>query len=398
MLGLLFLPLVARAQALPAYGFPYAQTSVNTYAFSGGITTAANAANIAFGNPANGAIYAQSTQSLPLGGGYSATIQARAIPAKPDVAKAVGTFARGVGGAALKTAGAVYAAAEVAKALNDLCNDLGYSCYKGGDGSPVVDKRGETTYSWTVYAGGPVKVVRSATAGGACVAAGGTWSGATCLPWYSQPAQTGNPVTGASTPSSIEELEASIAAASGWPSTSTLPRVLEQAVASGAPVPLPAPSTITGPLTVPGVPTVTNFPDGSKTTVTPEKSISYGPGAVTVTDRVVTTQTSPGGVTSITGDTTAPAPLPPPAPVPAPAPEVATCGLPGKPACKIDEAGTPSPVPGTQYDAVLDPFKQSVDDKRAVIGGTGDKSFFGGWSLFFFAPPVVQCEPLAMPT
>lgn len=393
MLGLLFLPLVSRAQALPSTGFPYTQTG-NAYVFSGGTTTAANAGSITFANPANGAVYAQSTQSLPLGGGYTASVQARSVPAKPDVAKAVGNFARGVGGAALKVAGAAYAAYETAKALNDLCNELGYSCYKGADGLPAVSKpdpagcptsAGCKMYyinsSWSAPINGPARPSQSAacTAFGSVngvstslVLASGQYScnwhkpgqqypdGSIVRYYQSAPA----PIT--PLPSTIRELEDAIASQSGWPTTSALPRVLEQAVASGEPIPLPVPS-VTGPLSVPGVPRVTNFPDGSKTTVTPEKQISYGPGSVTVTDREVTTQTSPQGVTTPVQDTAAPAPLP--APAPAQEIEIETCGLPGKPMCAVDGAGAPTgeTLDQDQGKRTLDPITEFLADPSSII-------------------------------
>lgn len=396
MLGLLFLPLVVRAQALPSSGFPYAQAG-NTYTFSGGTTTSANASSLSFGNPANGSVYAEASQSLPIGGGQTATVNPRSVPSAGNVAKALKNFAS-----------KIVAPLVIGVAIYDLAKELGFNLDNNG-GTVVVTKPDASVctvapcYQFSVW---PENLGWSNTPMESClkymVHAGATAVTLANTSWCSydsyvhvqQQYRTVSPASSASAPSSMSEFEQAIAAQSGWPSGSHIGRALGDAVASGEPLPLPAPSSVTGPASVPGVPTVTNFPDGSRTTVTPEKSISYGPGSVTVTDKTTTTHTSPSGVTTPVQDSTAPAPLP------APAQEVSieTCGLPGKPACKIDEAGTPSPLPGTQYDAVLDPFKQSVDDKRAVIGGTGDKSFFGGWSLFFFAPPVVQCEPLAMPT
>lgn len=398
MLGLLFLPLVTRAQALPSTGFPYTTTG-NTHVYTGGTTTAANASSMSFGNPANGSVYAQSTQSLPIGGGYTATVQARSIPAKPDVAKAVGNFARGVGGAALKTAGAVYAAAEVAKALNDLCNELGYSCYKGADGQPAVQKSDPEICtvapcfeyaaqlisggSFTAYFRTPRQAAESAVAIGysntywkytlvsftatdytynTVNKTSGANNGNTTRPLGSRPAA---PQPAQYQPSTFEQLEASIAAKAGWPSGSALPKVVEQAVASGYPLPLPAPSQVTGPAAVPAAPSVINFPDGSKITVTPEKAISYGPASVTVTDKTTTTQTSPSGVTTPVQDSTAPAPLP----VPAQEIEIETCGLPGKPMCAVDGAGAPTgeTLDQDQGKRTLDPIKDFLEDPSSII-------------------------------
>lgn len=430
MLALLFMPLVARAQNPALSSTPPAGKSLvnvfqttsgqNVYTYAAGTATATHAAGLD-AKMWNDALAVDTYSTLDVGGGVKAPIGARSVPSKPDTAKAVGNFVRGVGGAALKTAGAVYAAADVAKALWDLCNELGYSCSKGADGQPLVAKPDPAvcsvapcyTYLLNLAAAGVTGSY--STVGGAAQAAlpllaakyGGTWSvssiSATYV--YFSSAQYTNwsygisktsvaPSAPSSLPSSIEELEASIAAKSGWPSTTVLPKVVEQSVASGNPLPLPAPSQVTGPSIIPMVPTITEFPDGSKTTVTPEKRLTFGQASptVTVTDGQTTTTTSPTGVTSTVSSGSAPSALPQPLDV-----KIETCGLPGKPACKIDETGTPSPVPVTQYDSALDPFKQSTDEKRDVIAGTADKSFFSNWSVFFAAPAMVQCEPMVMP-
>lgn len=435
MLALLFMPLMARAQNPALSSTPPAgkvlvnvfetTSGQNVYTYAAGTANTANAAGLDW-KMWNDALAVDSHSTLDVGGGVKAPIGTRAVPTKPNVAKAVGNFARGVGGAALKTAGAVYAAADVAKALWDLCNELGYNCSKGSDGQPLVTKPNPESCALGVYcaqyraglanAFGPwsYSFASACSSGAAAVAAAypndvsgfyGTTYGGNSGCFVTKPSgsidvlsvenQTVLGTGAVIDPSSIAELEAAIAAKSGWPSTTALPKVVEQSVASGNPVPLPAPSQVVGPSIIPMVPTITEFPDGSKTTVTPEKRLTFGQTSptVTVTDGQTTTTTSPTGVTSTVSSGSAPSTLPQPLDV-----KIETCGLPGKPACKIDETGTPSPVAGTQYDAAIDSYKQSVDDKRAVIGGTGDKSFFGGWSMFFFAPPVVQCQPLAMPT
>lgn len=431
MLALLFMPLMARAQNPALSSTPPAgkvlvnvfQTTSgqNVYTYATGTATAAHAPGLDV-KMWNDALAVDTYNTLDIGGGVKAPIGTRSVPTKPDVAKAVGNFARGVGGAALKTAGYVYAAADVAKALWDLCNELGYSCSRGSDGQPLVVKPDPAVcstapcYNYLLNLASAGVTGYHSTVGGAAQAAlpllaakyGGTWSvtSITANYVYVSSAQYTNwnygiskitvaPSAPASLPSSIEELEASIAAKSGWPSTTVLPKVVEQSVASGNPLPLPAPSQVTGPSIIPMVPTIMEFPDGSKTIVTPEKRLTFGQASptVTVTDGQTTTTTSPTGVTSTVSSGSAPSTLPQPLDV-----KIETCGLPGKPACKIDETGTPAPVPATQYDSALDPFKQSTDEKRDVIGGTADKGFFSGWTMFFSAPAVVQCQPLAMPT
>lgn len=432
MLALLFMPLMARAQNPALSSTPPAgkvlvnvfQTASgqNVYTYAAGTATATHAPGLD-AKMWNDALAVDTYSTLDVGSGVKAPIGTRSVPTKPDVAKAVGNFARGVGGAALKTAGSVYAAADVAKALWDLCNELGYSCSRDSQSGPLIIQKGDPNicsvapcYVWgmpgiTVQtrptAAEICSFVASAAYGGAGVLsdrvpadpdvkvctmyrANGAYAAADLVG-----RQSVAPQPNAYVLSTLADLEASIAAKSGWPSSTALPKVVEQSIASGNPLPLPAPSQVTGPSIIPMVPTITEFPDGSKTTVTPEKRLTFGQTSptVTVTDGQTTTTTSPTGVTSTVSSGSTPANLPQPLDV-----KIETCGLPGKPACKIDETGTPAPVPATQYDSALDPFKQSTDEKRDVIAGTADKSFFSGWTMFFSAPAVVQCQPLAMPT
>lgn len=437
MLALLFFPLISHAQN-PALSStpPAGKVLVNQFVTRTGqnvYTYAAMPAPLGLDAKMwNDALAVDTYSALDVGDGVKAPIGARAVPSKPDVAKAVGNFARGIGGAALKTAGAVYAAGEVAKALNDLCNDLGYSCYKGSSGGVEVTKSDLTLctvapcYQYRMndqspWFRNPEQVVdqvlstlndqfqnsrfergfwNSTDFSRYAVAIYNRAGDTTTLQGYQNVTiqRTGATVQpNVQQPSSIEALEADIAAKSGWPSSTSLPKVVEQAVASGEPLPLPVPSQVTGPATIPMVPTITQLPDGSSTTVTPEKRLTFGQlgGAptVTVTDGKVTTTTSPQGVTTVISSGSSPANLP----APAPEIKIETCGLPGKPACKIDETGTSSPIAATGYDTALDPFKQQTDEKRDVIAGTADKSFFASWSMFFAAPAMVQCEPMVMP-
>jgi hypothetical protein len=82
------------------------------------------------------------------------------------------------------------------------------------------------------------------------------------------------------------------------------------------------PTTVSGPGTVTGTPTSTVAPGGT-TTSTPSWSITYEGDKFSWGDTTIIT-TGPGGTTTTTSPT-----------------EFKTCGLPGTPACKIDETGTP---------------------------------------------------------
>jgi hypothetical protein len=72
--------------------------------------------------------------------------------------------------------------------------------------------------------------------------------------------------------------------------------------------------------------------------------------------------------------------------------DITVCGVPGKPACKIDESGTP-----TDKELKLDEagLLNTAKGNRDAAAGTSDKSgIFSGWSGLFVTPPVVACAPL----
>ena len=145
------------------------------------------------------------------------------------------------------------------------------------------------------------------------------------------------------------------------------------------------PSSITGPASLQAEPKIVVNPDGSTKTTTKTKTLTYDPEGVTVGDAVEVVDTDELGNPTGTTTSTEPADLP------------QTCGLPGTPACKIDETGTPQAVPSTKYDTSIDAYKQTADANRSVIAGAADKPFFTGWAVFFNAPPVAECVPYALP-
>lgn len=73
----------------------------------------------------------------------------------------------------------------------------------------------------------------------------------------------------------------------------------------------------------------------------------------------------------------------------------AACGAPGQPACKLDETGTPTTAPDMSLKTTE--LNQQASTQRDTISGSGDKGFFSSWSQFFTVPPLVACEPLALP-
>lgn len=75
----------------------------------------------------------------------------------------------------------------------------------------------------------------------------------------------------------------------------------------------------------------------------------------------------------------------------------ANCGAPGQPACKIDETGTPAKVSEGVYNGKLDAYKDAAQGARDDIKGSGS-GIYDGWTGFFFAPPLVTCSGMDLPT
>jgi hypothetical protein len=169
----------------------------------------------------------------------------------------------------------------------------------------------------------------------------------------------------------LSELTDAIANRAGWPVTSNIakaaaeakvglqamPQVSDPVKAKEDMAPLNVSEPLlSGPATSPGRVTkqVSNNPDGSQREeeVTCYYKHAYAGSQVTTTEQcdTVTTNDGASGVTK-TSTKTDSAPVQSPTPTtttvtgtpatPASAPQVETCGLPNKPACKIDEAGTP---------------------------------------------------------
>lgn len=375
--ALFLLPVFVQAQALPSTVFPPTQSG-NTYTYSGGTATAANASSISFPSPANGPVYGQATQSQPIGGGRTVPITVRSRPTAQAVAKAVGTFA-----------GKIATPLVVGVALWDLCNELGFSCSMGSDGKTAVQAPASATYDPASKGAGADALPYCGSYSGlgfgdSCrgFPSGGTGmvfsyisgqivtdllgSGCQWLsnnsPWHvvgcyvtSRPA--------AMVPKTVQDLENAIASKSGWPDGSAISRVLPEAIASGVPLEMPSPYEITGPASVPLSPTVTTWPDGSKVTDTPTKNLQYGPNSVTVTETSTKTSTDPSGVTSPVSTTTTNEPLP------APEEQTEPCGLPDTPMCAIDGAGTPTAeeLPNDQAEKSLNPVKDFLQNPFSVI-------------------------------
>lgn len=405
----------AQAQAQPTFSQVYPPTvSGNTTYFGPTTVNSANASRFTFGPAANGSVYGSATQSVRGSGGKLVNVIVKSGPPAATVAKLLGGFAFGP----------VVGAAVAGYALYDLVKELGLDATKnangkfditrpGGDGfvcnvtypnpsysAPYISKRicipnasGSNVYTYGYsISGGPAGVA--------------PWPGATfpcgnltCQAgyvWY--PIDTTTSVTVLKPiPVTQPELEAQIASTS-WPPNSNIGRAIEDAIKEGYPLDLPQPYEVTGPSTSAHAPSVTTNTDGSTITTTRTDEFSYGPNSVSVTQKDVTTTTDASGNTvTVTDVNGAVVPATKTDTKPAELPDIETCGLPGKPACKIDETGTPKAEPETKYDSKADEVKTTIDANRTTIGGTADKPFFAGWSVFFNAPPLAQCSPVVLP-
>lgn len=202
------------------------------------------------------------------------------------------------------------------------------------------------------------------------------------------------PVVAPWEPATQQEFLDAIAAKSGWPSTSKIGNALSVASqeTGDAIEVIPSSQTTSGPASSPGTTSVTNnTTDNSTTTNTTTHNHSYAGDTITTNNSTtsITINNTTGAVTNSTTTTTNNSSS-------APAPDVETCGLPGKPPCKLDETGTP----------VYDPEKFKLDtakldqealDLRNKVKGAEDKGMFSNWGQFFSLPALRECEPLHLP-
>jgi hypothetical protein len=135
-----------------------------------------------------------------------------------------------------------------------------------------------------------------------------------------------------------------------------------------------SPETLTGPETVTGpTTTITTTPTSgpaTSTTVQQEHNVTYQNNTYNYT--TTTTTVSPEGTTTTTQ-----------------APEIETCGLPGKPPCKIDEEGT---AEFEEPEALFDPRDLDRQNMEEAVGGVFVPTFG-----FIDAPPVAACTNVDLP-
>lgn len=129
----------------------------------------------------------------------------------------------------------------------------------------------------------------------------------------------------------------------------------------------------------------TTRPDGTTatTTTTTTYNVTYNNNVVNVTQ--TTTTTNPDGSTT---EETSEVPSDPTAPKPET--DIETCGLPGKPPCKIDETGTPKKE--ETVTAAESALKAAMDQAEAKIAEVTAKEGFG-WTLGLPSLPA-SCAPI----
>lgn len=174
--------------------------------------------------------------------------------------------------------------------------------------------------------------------------------------------------------------------------------------------PDPGPVTITGPASVGSSNTVKTGLDGSRQEETCKFYLEYFPSNIAVHPECTTTTTTPektetkqvtktnpdGSTTTQTVTTTTPASTTTSSVVKDKLPDPVACGLPGTPACKLDESGTPDYDPAKMQ---LDKAKLDADSaaQRNVIRGEADKGMFSQFGSLFVLPSLRACEPLQLP-
>lgn len=302
LLVLAWLPVLAYSQALPVPDLPFSfVTAANESQFKPFMFNNSNYTNVnnlaKFSAANDGSFLANVTKSVPVGGGRMIPVSATYAAPKSAVVGALGRF---IG----KVAGPL----AVGVALYDLAKELGYFAHKDANGNLVVDKEHNIaaqsyrvcqveigmgrTYDGPDCYSGAIRAINdsgqydyydlkcpSGPPGYLC-----TWKRQSTGYDYSVQVHWGasvnTPASTTYTPASSQELIDAIANKSGWPSSSALPRAVQEAVKSGEELAL-EPQTLTGPAKSPGPSSVTQNSNNTKIVTTTENKYSYSPNTVT---------------------------------------------------------------------------------------------------------------------
>lgn len=307
----------------PVNAFVWPGTNTGgTTTFGGTTVGPGNLGGATFSNTPTGPVYATSGGKVYLPGGKVLDVTGRA-PLSPSA------YGRAIARAASRLAPAAVAGS----AIWGLLDDLGF--VKDADGLKREDLTICTVapcYEYQGFAGmnGTPHPWRASLSQACNDSIGRSWAGvpvASVVPvapiycdltltngqthlW--QAAQRSvSPSSSNVVPATEDDLADAIASQSGWPSGSKIGDAIKEAIEQGETLPVPAPSEITGPSSLPG-PSVTSQKttrdaQGNATGVTnittnTTYNFNYGPNTVTTTTVVTTTTTNPDGTTETTTD------------------------------------------------------------------------------------------------
>ena len=319
-LGLVLAGLLHPVQVAHAFVWPGTSTG-GTTTYGGTTVGPGNVSGTTFPHTTHGPVYAQAGGKVYLPGGKVMDVTGRAPLSPAAYSKAIA-----------RAAGRILPGVAAAAAIWDLMDDLGFT--KDADGFKRTDPGICTVapcYEYQGFAGvnGAAQPWRSAITQACTDSIGRTWLGqgtvVSSVPYgsngctmtmsngfsttWTAGVRSATPSTSNKVPATEQELADAIAAQSGWPSGSKIGDAIREAIEQGETLPVPAPTEVTGPTSVPG-PSVTTQKttrdsQGNPTGVTnvtnnTTYNVTYNTNTVTVTTVTTTTQTNPDGTTETT--------------------------------------------------------------------------------------------------
>ena len=321
-LGLVLAGVLYPVQVAHAFVWPGTNTG-GTTSYGGTTVGPGNVAGTTFPHTTHGPVYAQAGGKVYLPGGKVMDVTGRA-PLSPAV----------YGKAIARAAGRMLPGVAAAAAIWDLLDDLGFT--KDAEGFKRADPTICTVapcFEYQGFAGlnGSAQPWRRSLSQACTDAIGRAWLGqgsvVTAVPYgtnactfttssnyttnWSVGVRSVAPATSNQVAATEQELADAIAAESGWPAGSKIGDAIREAIEQGEMLPVPAPTEVTGPTSVPG-PSVTTQKttrdaQGNPTGVTnvtnsTTYNVTYNTNTVTVTTVTTTTTTNPDGTSETTTD------------------------------------------------------------------------------------------------
>lgn len=269
-----------------------ASVSGNVITFNPGTLTSANVSAGTFGHVANGAAFVESAASFRTAGGSVVPVVARSAPSALAIAKTIGTGIALVSnvGTALVVGVALY---EFAKQMGfDITNPGGVLTVQKATPGGLYKANATPSPLFATPIGAATWACTYFGMSGPSVSADSSMMYCENSGW-NRYARGLDFVPGSPTlsPATVEDFEIAIASQTDWPATSKIDEALRDAVKAGAPLALPKPAQITGPLEVSYPPTTVTNPDGSRTITTKKETITYGPDGAIKVDTETTVKT-----------------------------------------------------------------------------------------------------------